>query len=612
MRLLVFTVGALLLTATAAHAVEKDAIDKAIDNGVAALKRLQRNDGTWPHEKLGATALAGLTLLECGVKDDDKAVVAAANVCRKRALTTLDTYSLSLIVIFLDRLDKPEDTPIIEACIVNILAGQNTFGGWDYNCVQAFGEQELKAVLDESSTDDKRELKGSRDLSKLPAKGKRDKDELPRTVKEKIAIIARSGGNTKVMGALGDNSNTQFATLGLWAGRRYGVPTQAGLLKIDDRYRNSQIADGSWGYSPPPKVNGNMGPTQRGIGSAAMTCAGLLGLACGHGAKGDAKKNKDGKVSIDVSADKSLNAGLAALATAVGEPVGWKGTGQAPDAVSTASGKAYYYLWSLERVCVVLGLETLGKKDWYNWGAEVLLKSQRGDGSWGGEYAESGADTCFALLFLKKANLLHDLSSSIKSVKDPGERKLKSGGFGGDSLKGKKRDTLMPVDVGSKPTKDKDKKEEKKALTEEQKKASKLADDLVGAKGKEREQILEKLRDTKSKGGEYTEALVEVIPKLDAETKKMARGALADRLTRMKAETLKMYLKEDDPELRRAAAIAVGQKDAKILIPELIDLLSDEDAVRAGARASLKAMAGKDLGDNPEVWRLWWKKQAKE
>ena len=126
-----------------------------------------------------------------------------------------------------------------------------------------------------------------------------------------------------------------------------------------------------------------------------------------------------------------------------------------------------------------------------------------------------------------------------------------------------------------------------------------------------REGLLKDLRD--SKGSAYTEALATVIPKLDADSKKLAREALADRLTRMKAATLKEYFGEKDPEVRRAAAIAAGQKDAKILIPDLIGLLSDEDAlVQRAARASLKEMAGKDLGDKPEPWRVWWKAQAKE
>lgn len=593
---LVLTVGTFLASATASHAVDKSAIGDAVDRGVAALKKMQRNDGTWPEDKVGATALAGLTLLECGVEDDNRAVTDAAAACRKVALTTTDTYSVALIILFLDRLDKPADTPLIEALLVNLLAGQNAAGGWSYNCTQAFTGEEQKAILDESAG------KGPRKLEDLPAKGKRVATELPRTIQAKLAVIARGPTSRED----GDNSNTQFATLALWAGRRYGVPTQAALVNVDARFRIAQANDGTWGYTPPARG------VAAASGTATMTCAGLLGLACGHGARADVKKakekekDKDKEGAIDVSADKNLTAGLLALGTTVGNPVGWKGDGQAPVAISSAEGKAFYYLWSLERVCVMLGLETLGKKDWYNWGAEILLKNQKNNGMWTGEYSSSGADTCFALLFLKKANLLRDLSSSIKVVKDPGERKLKSGGVGGDSLtgkKGKEDKTLLPSDIGKKP-------DEKKELTQEGKAAAKLGNELVSAKGKEREALLKQLRDTK--GGEYTEALSEVIPKLEGETKKLAREALADRLTRMKATTLREYLKEKDPELRRAAAIATGQKDAKELIPDLIDLLSDDDSVRVAARASLKAMAGKDLGEKPEPWRVWWKKQAKE
>ena len=48
------------------------------------------------------------------------------------------------------------------------------------------------------------------------------------------------------MAAVGDNSNTQFATLALWVGRRYGVPTQAAvspLLPLADPERFARRLD---------------------------------------------------------------------------------------------------------------------------------------------------------------------------------------------------------------------------------------------------------------------------------------------------------------------------------------------------------------------------------
>ena len=67
----------------ASRAVHVDAVAKAIDKGVTALRGLQAADGTWPHTAIGATALDGLTLLECGVAVDDKALLAVADAVRK-------------------------------------------------------------------------------------------------------------------------------------------------------------------------------------------------------------------------------------------------------------------------------------------------------------------------------------------------------------------------------------------------------------------------------------------------------------------------------------------------------------------------------------------------
>ena len=64
-------------------------------------------------------------------------------------------------------------------------------------------------------------------------------------------------------------------------------------------------------------------------------------------------------------------------------------------------------------------------KDWYRWGAEILLKNQQGDGGWHGAYSQGGSDTGFALLFLKRANLAPDLARHLRlyvPVVDPDRR----------------------------------------------------------------------------------------------------------------------------------------------------------------------------------------------
>ena len=80
----------------------------------------------------------------------------------------------------------------------------------------------------------------------------------------------------------------------------------------------------------------------------------------------------------------------------------------------------YDYLYGLERAFVILGKRTIGTRDWYREGARMLVKEQQVDGRWQpqghlGQFGgrASGAagfrtdllDTCFALLFLKRATI---------------------------------------------------------------------------------------------------------------------------------------------------------------------------------------------------------------
>src|SRR5439155_3250386 len=73
-----------------------------------------------------------------------------------------------------------------------------------------------------------------------------------------------------------------------------------------------------------------------------------------------------------------------------------------------------YFLWSLERVAMAYGLETIGNRDWYAHGAELLLTTQSPNGCWTNSLTGPTAETAFALLFLRRANLAPDLSFHLK------------------------------------------------------------------------------------------------------------------------------------------------------------------------------------------------------
>jgi hypothetical protein len=189
-----------------------------------------------------------------------------------------------------------------------------------------------------------------------------------------------------------DNSNTQFAILALWTAQRYDVPMRRTLNLIIRRFLTSQNADGSWGYHY--RFGG--GEAER----PAMTCVGLIGLAVGHGLAQPAPAGQP------VQDPRILN-GLIALTKNIGKPV---------EQPAKLPMQNLYFLWSVERVAVLYNLPVIGDKDWYRWGAQVLVANQETHGNWAnGQYHGNSPtlDTCLALLFLKRANLVKDLTAKL-------------------------------------------------------------------------------------------------------------------------------------------------------------------------------------------------------
>ena len=94
---------------------------------------------------------------------------------------------------------------------------------------------------------------------------------------------------------------------------------------------------------------------------------------------------------------------------------------------------------------------------------------------------------------------------------------------------------------------------------------------------------------------------------------KRRRVALAERLTRMNADTLRDYLADEEAEIRRAAALATAAKKNRSHTPALVRLLSDADAdVRRAAEHALKALTGKNFGSDAAAWQKWWRTNSVE
>jgi hypothetical protein len=83
------------------------------------------------------------------------------------------------------------------------------------------------------------------------------------------------------------------------------------------------------------------------------------------------------------------------------------------------TGALYHHHWlqGLARLAIHSRMRFLGKHDWYKEGAEVLLKTQRSDGSWNAIWW----DNCYSLLFLLRASLPSIVPVVTPSEQEPGK-----------------------------------------------------------------------------------------------------------------------------------------------------------------------------------------------
>jgi len=567
-----------LVLAGTAPSQPADPIKDSIARGVKALQALQRKlpplhadnleaaalQARAQQQPIGVLALQGLTFLECDVPAQDAVVLQTTQRIRQGCLELRSTYSLALAILFFDRLGDPADAPFIQALAQRLLAGQNGQGGWSYHCPAPPAEEVRRLTeLLRGSSGGKAAPRGL-----VPPRGKGLDEKGP-------------------LGGVGDNSNTQFAVLGLWAARRHGVDVVKAFTRVEERFRKSQGTDGGWGYVP-------------GLPSTpSMTCAGLQTLAMSHGLARELEK-QGGKAPPALAKDRALRSGLLALGTVVGNNPG-KGQGMT---------RGHYFLWSVERLAVALGLETIGNRNWHAWGAQLLLASQAADGAWWGEHGPD-IDTCFALLFLRRVNLTKDLSVLLKgTVQDPGEAVLKGGGVGGEALLGQglKQDIVLQAGKGGPP--------QVAGLDPE---AARLCQELLQAPADRQPLLLDRLKE--AKGTAHTDALAAAIPQLAGPLQTRARDALAERLTRMTAATLRGKLAEDDVEVRVAAIQACVNKEDKAYVPDLIPLLADgTERIARASHQALKFLTGQDFGPAAgaplearakaaAAWQAWWQKQ---
>ncbi|MFI5402198.1 MAG: prenyltransferase/squalene oxidase repeat-containing protein, partial [Planctomycetota bacterium] len=337
-------------------------VTAAILRARAALQKLVQDDGVatwpqnpdWPGTRVGATALSVLALRAAGLKPDDPAIQKALRTLlvwpakgEPSMRDDLDgyTYALSLLAMALESVDRSGMKQAKEAICRQLCEGQLPNGQWTYNC-------------------------------RRPGYGDRP--------------------------ATGDNSNTQFAILGLRSLRRCGVPIEEDVIKkTRDFWIMAVNAYGGWGYGPKGSFHHEMSMTAAGISTLAI-CTEVLR---GNEAVKEVLKHDQVVLGQRRLGELLLNDGF--------------------------KSQEIYTLYGVERACILTRTRAFNDFDWYREGADILVRSQKESGAWGDDAARGVAmgqgygeevDTSFALLFLKRATtglVGADESDTVVKVPEP-------------------------------------------------------------------------------------------------------------------------------------------------------------------------------------------------
>jgi hypothetical protein len=339
--LLLVVLSAFLISTTAPPTqagVTREEVERAIQEGVRYLKQTQRIDGSWPdadaEAHTGTTSLATLALLTAGEQPSSLHITRALNYLRNFPPDQLrSVYAVALQTMAFAAAEPERDGVKIA------------------NNVQWLENAQIRPG---------------------------DRVAWPGSWTYSIA-----------KGRNGDNSNTQYALLGLNAATEVGIPVKPEVWTLARNYwEQCQHADGGWAYTPEAQspVTGSM--SCAGISSLVIT--GLKRFQGQEFLRGSEIHNC-GKGALNVNLQRGIDwmAGHFRVGDNFGHGQQWK----------------FYYLYGMERAGRLTGQRFFGDHDWYREGAEELVHTQdKLQGFWRGTLFEERevVSTSLALLFLAK------------------------------------------------------------------------------------------------------------------------------------------------------------------------------------------------------------------
>jgi len=323
--------------------------------------------------RLGGQCLIALAFLKNGRDLQHKQIQLALKRCRESnpADLNVDNYSLGCALIFLCEADPKAEKQTIAKYVDALLKRQKANGGWGYN--------------DGSPT--------------------------------------------------GDNSQTQYAVLGMWMAHRHGfeIPIQA-IERCANYLIRAQDPSGGWGYHTIDPGNFNRVPqdtqtqsrTAAGLGS--LYILGDLMLMPGREEQ-EPKKKKLPSALVAIEKEEAV-AGRrkAAVDPALFRRAITDGNAWFEKRFSIPAPEYnHYFMYGYERYRSyreLFELDFPAEPEWYTAGFNYLKKAQRPDGSWSeGNTEGDPLNTAFGVLFLSRSSR----KAITRSVVDLGNGILRGG-----------------------------------------------------------------------------------------------------------------------------------------------------------------------------------------
>ncbi len=365
---------------------------KAILKGVSYLKAHQQDDGSWGHgvvgnatyaggqgggtaeHPAGPTALALYALLKCKVPEKDPAIRKGFDWLKKRHEKPGSSYETSTLLLAVCATANPYKTSRASDHRTAKLKLKGNYRRW---------AQKLQEHL----------------LSKRAPQVWR------------YNMTGQAGG---APGGTQDLSSTQLAALALFAAHRVKIHTPDDVWEDILEYSlTAQEDDGPEVVTKDPLTGAEIKRrargfcyikgsehAERGKGTGSMTACGIANIQMARFVLSDAgRKLEEYKERYDhQKVQASLEDGIAWLEE------NWNHR-QNP---RKQQENVYhlYWMYAIERAMDLVGKQKIGSHLWYSEMGQYLLDTQKADGSWDSQSTHDPRDvldTCFALLFLKKA-----------------------------------------------------------------------------------------------------------------------------------------------------------------------------------------------------------------